>query len=185
MLTMFYLFTCLGLIFIMVGLWRYFKSSVTKSISIIFAEFKIGNILFRLSDVFCLITIGCLVIGYNEFLDRRTTWGYILSEDHICKKVEQELSTLVPQKYRKLLMMEEEKEELPEDERLLDLSSGLYYNGEFEKCLDTLSKVKTSQEKIRDEIIYYSIMAQFRIYEEAVSTTAQSIHKSCGIQQFN
>jgi hypothetical protein len=49
-----------------------------------------------------------------------------------------------------------------------------------------ISAIFSESKKVRDEIGHHTIM--LKMLEDnlqAINTTAQSIHKSCGIQQFN
>jgi tetratricopeptide (TPR) repeat protein len=159
---------CLGITLILLAFFRYFKGHIKKDVSVTFAELNIGNVSFKLSDALCLFLLGCGVLGYREFLGARSAWGYILSEDHIKEKVTENLSMLVPEKYRELLRVEKEQSKTPEDEQQLDIASSLYYNGEYEKCIEMLPKINTSNESIRDELLYFSIMAQYRLYDETI-----------------
>lgn len=157
----------LGLFLFTIGIIDYFKGFQGP----IVAEMKIGNVELKLNALLLPFLLGIGIVAYAGFLIARITWTKLLSTSTIEQKVSQEIAKLVPPRYRELLLLaqdEEKKPPIPEDESKLLKVVSLYGSAEYRNCLDLLATIKTDNDNMLDEILYYSIMAQYRIFETAV-----------------
>lgn len=134
----------LGLFLSAIGIRDYFKGFQRP----IVAEMKIGNVELKLNALLLIFLMGVGLVAYAGFLVDRITWTKILSTS--------------------LAQDEEKNLSIPEDERQLLKVVLLYGSGEYRNCLDLLATVKTDNDTVLDDILYYSILSQYRIFETAV-----------------
>lgn len=156
-----------GFFLCVIGIRDYFKGFQRP----IVAEIKIGNVELKLNALLLPFILGIGIVAYAGFLVARITWTKLLSTSTIEQKVSEEIAKLVPPKYVELFSLaqdEEKKPLLPEDESQLLKAVSLYGSAEYRNCLDLLASIKTDNDTVLDEILYYSIMAQYHIFETAV-----------------
>lgn len=132
------------------------------------AKITIGNMALELSWPLALLVLGLVSMGCAAVLSSRASWEIIVSREAIEEASERHVAELVPEKYRRLLALAYyTKTEIPEDERALQEAAGFYWEGQYEECIECLDKVRPHTDAVRDEVLYYSIMARYRALEFA------------------
>lgn len=142
------------------GLW--YRPSKAPAI-----QLRLGNVRLRIGAGFGSAILGLCVMGYATFLAQRTTWTFLLSEEAIQERVSQEVTSFLAERCPWLLpnASDESESQVPEGQRLLREAAEHYAEADYEKCLAILERIKTTDEGVIDEMLFYSLMAEYHLLE--------------------
>jgi len=145
-------------------------------------QLRLGNVRVKIGAGFGSVILGLCVMGYATFLAQRTTWTFLLSREAIQERVSQEVTNFLADRCPWLLPngSDESESQVPEEQRLLREASECYAEGDYEKCLAILERIKTTDEGVIDDMLYYSLMAQYHLLE-----TSARRFKTIPTQEFN
>jgi len=130
------------------------------------AEVALGNVRLSLGLNGLILCLGVFLCAYSAFLTSRSIWLKLLSEESI----RAEVAKLVPIEYREMLALAQTKGEIsiPEDRRQLQRAVSLYHACKYKECVETLSRIRTNDERVLDDVLFYTIMARYHLCEERV-----------------